>query len=273
MREYTIALIQMECQFGKIEHNVQKAINYIEEAAKNGAKLVCLPESFNVGHDGKDVLKMKSLAEPLDGKTIARMREISRRLKIHLIASIIMLVDDGECENTSVFIDDNGNIIGIYSKTHPVGDERKYLKRGTEYPVWDTKLGKIGIAICYDACFPETTRILALKGAELIVVPSAWRATHYFKEWWDINISCRALDNLLYIAAINQVGTTGKGTEIFAGKTQFVNPVGQLLSTCNIEDEEILYQKVDLDRIEKDRELNTVLIDRHPEDYEILSLK
>lgn len=269
MEQYKLALVQMECEFKNVKHNVEKATAYIKEAAANGADLICLPESFNVGYFGYDVPTMKTFAETLDGFTITKMKDLAKNLKVHLIAPIMFATTDGECENTAVFIDDEGEVIGTYSKTHPVGDERKYLQRGKEYPVWDTKLGKIGILICYDVCFPEASRILALKGAELVIVPSAWRASYYFKEWWDINLSCRALDNLLYIAAVNQCGATGK--EIFAGKTQVRNPIGELLSTCNVEEEKILYQQIDLSRIKKDREFNTVLIDRHPEDYASLS--
>ena len=137
-------------------------------------------------------------------------------------------------------IDDTGTILGHYSKTHPVGDERTYLQRGTQYPVFETKLGKIGVVICYDVCFPETVRLLTLAGAELVLVPAAWRASYYFKEWWDLNLACRALDNLVYIAAVNR---------------------------CGVQEEAILYGSVDLNRIAKERDFNTVLTDRHPEDY------
>ena len=75
-----------------------------------------------------------------------------------------------------------------------------------QYPVFETKLGKIGVVICYDVCFPETVRLLTLAGAELVLVPAAWRASYYFKEWWDLNLACRALDNLVYIAAVNRCG-------------------------------------------------------------------
>ena len=98
---------------------------------------------------------------------------------------------------------------------------------------------KIGVVICYDVCFPETVRLLTLAGAELILVPAAWRASHYFKEWWDLNLACRALDNLVYIAAINRCGLSGD--EIFAGKSQLVNPLGERLDSCGVQEEAILY--------------------------------
>lgn len=265
MEQYTIALVQMDCVYGNKEENIKKAEAYIREATGKGAALICLPEVFNAGYLGTKILDMKTMAEPLDGPTIRHMKALAAELQVHLMAPILYQTEEGEVENTAVFIDDEGKLVGTYSKTHPVGDERLYFKRGTEYPVWDTKLGKIGAVICYDVCFPETTRILALKGAQLILVPSAWRASYYFKEWWDINLACRALDNLTYVAAVNRCGLSGD--EIFAGKTQVVDPVGTVLRTMGIEEEGILYQEIDLSRVAKERDFNTVLIDRHPEDY------
>ena len=103
-----------------------------------------------------------------------------------------------------------------------------------------------------------------------MIVTAAWRGSHYFKEWWDLSLACRALDNLMYVAACNQCGYTGDGTEMYAGKSQVISPVGLRLSTLGTAEETILYQDVYLDRVKQDRELNTVLIDRHPEDYKIL---
>lgn len=264
---YKIALIQMDCTLGDKEGNIRKAQKQITEAAQNGAKLICLPEAFNSGYLGSAMAQMMDMAEPVDGPAISQMQALARQLAVFILAPIFCTVGKG-VENTAVLIDDEGEIVGRYSKTHPVGDERKYLQRGEDYPVWETKLGRIGVVICYDVCFPETVRILALKGAELVLVPSAWRASYYFKEWWDINLPCRALDNLLFVAAVNRTGLSGD--EIFAGKTQVCDPIGTVLAACGVEEETILYETIDISRVEKERAFNTVLADRFPEDYETL---
>lgn len=269
MRQYKVAMLQLDLVFLDKEANLKKASDMIREAAFNGASLVCLPEAFNTGYLGTDIPAMKEAAETLQGPSITAMRKLAAELGIYLVAPIIFAADDGEVENTAVLINDEGMIEGSYSKTHPVGDERTYFQRGKKYPVWETKLGKIGIVICYDVCFPETSRILAVGGAELMIVPSAWRASHYFKEWWDLNLACRALDNLFYVAAVNRCGQSGE--EIFAGKSQVLSPIGEVLAAFGVEEEGILYQEIDLDRVGREREFNTVLTDRHPEDYKILS--
>ena len=265
---YKAALIQMDCGFLDVKGNLDKAERRIREAAANGARIVCLPEAFNTGYLGSRIPDMKAIAEKEDGYSLTRMRALAKELGIYLIAPIIFQAEGG-VENTAFLIDDQGNILGHYSKSHPVGDEQKNFRRGKEYPVWDTPLGKIGIVICYDACFPETVRLLALNGAEVVFVPAAWRASFYFKEWWDLNIACRALDNLVYMAAVNRTGPSGE--EIFAGKSQFADPVGNVMDTCGVNEEAILYGTIEPDRVAREREFNTVLIDRHPEDYVSLS--
>lgn len=262
---YQIALIQMIPAFLDRDHNTGRAEAYIREAADRGAKLICLPESFNLGYDGTRIPEMMAEAEDTDGPTLNRMRDLAARLGVHLLVPIFCRTSGGGVENRAFLIDDAGALLGGYAKTHPVGEERQLLQRGTEYPVFDTKLGKIGISICYDACFPETSRILALQGAQLMLVPAAWRGNFYFKEWWDINLCCRALDNLLYVAAVNMAGPTGE--QYFAGKSQVCSPIGERVCTCGVDEEAILYAEIDLARVARERAFNTVLADRHPEDY------
>lgn len=261
---YEVAMIQMDCVLLDVEANLSKAESLIRQAAAHGSKLICLPEVFNVGYLGSRIPDMMRFAEEEDGPSLKRMCALAKELGVFLLSPILFSTPDG-VENTAFLIDDEGQIVGHYSKTHPVGDEQKNLHRGNQYPVFDTKLGKFGVVICYDACFPETSRLLALNGAEVILVPAAWRASYYFKEWWDIDLAGNALDNLVYVAAVNRCGPSGD--EIFAGKSQLRSPLGELLATCGVEEEAILYGVIDLARVEKEREFNTVLIDRHPEDY------
>lgn len=266
MKNFKIATIQMNSDFGLIQKNVEKAEKYIKEAANKGANLVCLPEVFNTGLKFKGMNKYVNLIEKKDGYTLSKLKSLAKELKIHVACTLFIESEKDIYENTAILIDDEGKIIGTYTKTHPVGEERQLVKKGMEYPVFDTKLGKIGMVICYDVCFPESSRILAIEGAELMIVPAAWRGGHYFKEWWDLSLACRALDNLMYVVACNQCGLTGDG-EMYAGKSQIINPLGQVLGTLGTEEEGILYQDIYLDRIAVDRAFNTVLIDRNPESY------
>lgn len=265
---YSVAIIQMASEFLNRSANLDKAEAKIREAAQLGAKLICLPESFDLGYDGTRLLDMMAEAQDENGETLRRMSGLARALGVHILAPAFLRTPDG-VENRAFLLDDEGTLLGSYSKTHLVGDERKYLVRGQKYPVFDTKLGKLGITICYDACFPEASRILALKGAQVMLVPAAWRGNFYFKEWWDLNLPCRAIDNLMYVAAVNMTGPTGE--QYFAGKSQLCSPIGEVLCACGVEEERILCGEINLERVRKEREFNTVLEDRHPEDYLLLS--
>ena len=265
--KYKLGLLQMQCEFLDRKKNLAKAESMIRCAASEGAAIICLPESFDIGYDGTKIPDMMSMAQGEDGETVSKMRDLASEFHCMILAPCFCRTDKG-VENRAYLIDDDGSILGGYSKTHPVGEERKLLQRGREYPVFDTQFGRIGISICYDACFPETGRILALKGAELLLVPAAWRGNFYYREWWDLDLASRALDNLCYVAAVNMCGPTGK--QFFAGKSQIVSPIGEKLYTLGVDGEGILIGSIDLGRIVKERAENTVLTDRHPEDYEII---
>lgn len=261
---YEIALIQMECVFFDTVGNIEKAEKMIRRAAAHGAKLICLPEAFHTGYIHTRIPEMIDCAEIYGEAVLAQMTGLAGELQVFLLVPILFTALE-RVENKAFLIDDEGNIVGSYSKTHLTGTEAEYFHRGNQYPVFDTKLGKIGISICYDICFPETIRILALSGAEVVLVPAAWRSGYYYKEWWDMNISCRALDNLLFVAAVNHCGKSGD--EYFAGKSQICDPIGKKLAVCTVEEEMILYGTIDLSRVEEERMFNTVLRDRKPEDY------
>lgn len=269
MNQFKLALIQMDCVFCDIDANIRAAEKKIREAHKNGAQFVCLPEGFNTGYYCFQYAEMKKAAEPLDGKSITRMRELAKELEIYIVAPIIMTAATGIVENSAVMIDDEGKVMGHYAKTHLVGQEQMYLKRGMDFPVFHTKYGTVGIVICYDICFPETTRILTLKGADLIICPAAWRDGSYFKDWMNQVTAVRALDNTVFIATVNRTGELPDSP--FCGCTQVISPIGQVLQMCSVDKEEILYQDIDMGIVYKERMDNTVLIDRHPELYSLIA--
>lgn len=269
MNVFKIALIQMDLKFGDVDYNLQKTECKIREAHAKGAQVICLPEGFNTGYYCKDYAKMRSLAEPVWGTSIKKIQNLAQELSIYIIAPIFMTVATGIVENTAVLVDDEGMIIGTYSKTHLVGEEQFYCKRGKDYPVFHTKYGNIGILICYDICFPETARLLALKGADVIICPSAWRDGSYFKNWLNQVAEVRALDNTVYVALINRVGKLPDAP--FCGCTQVVDPVGRVLGRCSSDQEEILYEIIDQKKVYEERMGNSILLDRHPEDYALIA--
>lgn len=269
MQRCKMALIQMNSVFGDVDKNLASAEAKIRQAHENGAQFVCLPEAFHTGYYCNKIKEMAEMAEPMEGKTIRLMRRLASELKLYIMAPIIRAVD-GAAENTAVLIGDDGEIVGMHSKTHPVGDEAVYFRRGTTYEVFPTKYGKVGLLVCYDVSFPETARILALKGAEIILVPVACRDLSFYRGWLFNNFAARGVDNVLYLAAACMVGRELPESP-FTGCSQFISPRGEIMAVAGDTEEEILYQELDLSNLETERMENTVLKDRHPEDYKILS--
>lgn len=263
---YQIALVQMAPEFLNRDANLEKAEKRLREAAANGAKLVCFPESFDLGYTNTRIPEMAEHVHTGVHPTLTRMCALAKELKVHILAPVFYRNQQDNIENRAFLIDDEGTLLGGYSKTHLTADEKKVLVRGESYPVFETKLGKIGIAVCYDICFPEVGRLLALNGAQVLLVPAAWRGSSYYQQWWDIDLSSRALDNLVYVAGINMTGPANR-QEAFAGKSQLCGPTGEKLCECGNSEETVLYGWIDLPRILKERQENTVLFDRHPLDY------
>ena len=204
-------------------------------------------------------------AEALDAETVTVMKNLAEELSVHILVPIIMLAENGIVENTAILIDDEGKMIGRYSKTHLVGQEQFHLRSGNDFPVFDTKFGRVGIVICYDICFPETARLLALEGADLILCPSAWRGGSYFENWLNQATEARALDNNVFVAHVNYIGELPDSP--FCGRSQVVSPIGEVLCRASADEAEIIYQDIDMNFVYEVRKDNTVLSDRRPEIY------
>ena len=225
----SLALIQFESILGDPKANRRKAEAMIREAAENGAELICLPEMYTTGYN-LDIIgpQITQLAENIDGPTVTDLQQLAKELKIHIVAPLALnLEDDPEARpfNSAVFIGDEGQILGVYSKCHLFETERMYFQPGQELPVYDTKFGKIGIMICFDAGFPEVARILQMKGAELIVCPSAWRIQDMGV--WHLNMPQRAQENSCYLAAINRYGK--EGSLYMGGYSIVCGPEGDII--------------------------------------------
>ena len=178
--KYKVAVVQMMIKESNKEKNLERALELLERAAQEGAKVVCFPDYFltdtpTMDHTVDDIRK---LAEPIPGPVTNKFSEKARELNSYVVAgSIIEKGEDDKLYSTSPFIDSNGKLIGKVRKSHPENaPAKRELDRGItpgpgDYPVFNTKIGKIGIMIDMDAVAVEVPRILGLKGAELIFWP------------------------------------------------------------------------------------------------------
>lgn len=233
----------MGCILGDREANLQKAGALISKAVEQGAQLIVLPELFNTGYrvEERDV----EMAEPIPGPTVAWMHQLAREHNLYLVAAILEQgISKGLVYDTAVIVGPEG-LIGTYRKTHLWDMESIRFTKGEEFPVFQTELGTIGMQICYEVGFPEGARILALKGADIILYPSAFGKARKYA--WKIATRSRALENGAFVIASNRTGTE-KGETEFGGGSCIVNPWGDLLSEAS-QDDEVIVSEIDLQEV------------------------
>jgi len=229
-----------------------KAEALIRKAASQGAQIVCLPEPIT----------------PTPGPTITHFSALAKELGIYIILPMIEQGSiPGIIHNSAAFIDKKGSVQGVFRKVHAFATERYYFTAGNSYPVFNTEFGKVGIMICYDMGFPEVARILTLQGAEILFAPSAWCQED--EDIWDINIPARAIENQVFVAAVNRVGS--EEDLVMHGKSKVVDTRGKTLVEAARYQEDLVLATVDLDTLLPARRQTPYLKDRKPHTYSQLT--
>ncbi|HKG72070.1 MAG TPA: carbon-nitrogen hydrolase family protein [Nitrososphaeraceae archaeon] len=264
-----ISIVQMRSSEDKME-NLELSVDFIREAAKKKSNLICFPE-FQMAYspESQSVNQLSEIAESVnDGNFITTLRKAAKVNKISIISTIYEKSNNGydnRVYDTVVLIDSKGEISSVYRKLHlydALGfKESDKMMAGNmiEKPV-KTSVGNIGLMICYDIRFPEMSRILTVKGANVLVSPSAWVHGVMKEEHWQTLLKARAIENGLYIIAPDQVGN------IFSGRSMAVDPFGVvLLDMGNREGMEVV--ELDKSRVQKVRELLPLLKNRRTDVY------
>ena len=268
-RNVTVGLVQMDCVLMDKDANRKKMLDYLTQAATKKVDIICFPEMCTTGYH-PDLIRERyvDLAEKPDGETFQILSKKAKEYGMYIAAPIVLESDiPGILYNGLIMIDDEGNLMGTYNKTHLWAGERYWFRPGNTYPVFHTRFGNVGLMICYDGGFPEVSRILTLNGAELILCPSAFPTRD--KDMWDIYFASRALENGCFVAGINRVGVEAD-CEMF-GDNKIFNPRGKLLAEASIGAEELLTCSIDLDDVACLREKEVVYLrDRRPETYDAL---
>ena len=273
MRNVRAALIQAQANMSK-QDAVDKHIKMIADAAGQGAQVVGLQEIFHGPYFcAEQDAKWYDTAEPEDGPTVSRMREVAREHGIVLIVPWYEEEQAGVYYNTACVIERDGTIVGKYRKTHiphvgPCFWEKFYFKPGNlGYPVFDTSVGRIGLIICYDRHFPEVARELGIKGAEIVFNPSA-TVESLSRYLWELEQPAHAVANGFWMAASNRVGIEAPlNPAKFYGSSYFCSPRGKIIAQASDSDDEVLVADLDLDEIREVRNTWQFFRDRRPETY------
>ena len=276
----SVGLVQMACS-PDASKNLEKAVDSIRAAAKQGAQIICLPELFLTQYfcQTEDPDNF-SLAEPLPGPTSTTLSNLAKELQVVLIVPLFEKRTQGIYHNTAIVIDADGSIAGTYRKMHIPDDpcffEKFYFTPGdTGFRSFSTRYGKVGVLICWDQWFPEAARLTALSGAQFLFYPTAIgyqdedaKVSHQQISAWETIQKSHAISNGVFLASVNRVGRENALT--FWGKSFICNPFGEVIGQA--EDEpQILIAKCPLSEIESTRQNWPFLRDRRVDAYQDLS--
>jgi predicted amidohydrolase len=266
-----VAAVQMNSGADKTA-NLDSALALIDRAAADGARLVALPEVWSyLGPDEGN----RDNAEPIPGPTIDRLAERARRHQIYLHAGSIQesRAGDPRLLNTTAVLGPDGEILAQYSKIHMFDvvldgvasyQESATISPGDEIVTVEIDGFPIGLAICYDLRFPELFRILALRGAEAVILPAAFTLTTG-KDHWEVLIRARAIENGLYMIAPAQIGMHPPGNWSY-GRTMIVDPWGTVLATAP-DEPTVITADLDRGRVQTVRRQVPSLANRMPDRY------
>lgn len=269
-----VASVQMEPRVGHTTANVERSVRLIEEAAAQGAAIVVLPELANSGYVFASRAEAFSLAEPVpDGPSTQAWAEVARRCKVHVVAGIAEREGDRLYNAAAVL--GPGGWLGTYRKLHLWGDEHLFFESGDKgLPVFHTELGRLGVVICYDGWFPETYRLLAMQGVDIVCMPTNWVPMPEQPVDRPAMATTLAMANAhsngLNIVCANRIGT--ERGQPFVGQSLIVGAQGwPLAGPASHDAEEILYARINLKASRRARHLNVfndVLRDRRDDIYD-----
>ncbi len=277
-RKVTLAMIQLECT-DQPSQNLERTEVRIRKAAERGAQVILLQELFHTTYFCREVSdRYFDWAQPVPGPITGRMGEIAAELQVVLAVPFFERRAPGIYHNSLVVIDADGTLMGTYRKKHIPDDpgfhEKYYFTPGEDpYRVFDTHYLRIGPLICWDQWYPEAARITALKGAELLIYPTAIgtlpdedeRMGEEYLDAWQTMQRSHAIANGCFVASINRVGREGEVS--FWGHSFAAGPFGQMLAEAGRE-EEILLAELDIGAIEKQRQTWPFFRDRRIDTYE-----
>jgi N-carbamoylputrescine amidase len=269
----TVACLQMRPTFGDVASNVAASLSMIDEAAERGARLVVLPELCNSGYRFASREEAFALAEEIPGgPTIKAWAERAARHGLYLVAGICERAGSS-LYNSAVVLGPEG-YLGTFRKVHLWNEETLYFEPGDlGFPVFPTPIGRIGVAICYDGWFPETFRLCALQGADIVCVPTNWvpipGQAQGRQAMANILAMAAAHSNSMFIACADRVGA--ERGQPFEGQSLIVSYTGwPVAGPASRDSEEILLAEIDLREARRKRNwnaFNQVLRDRRTDVY------
>jgi predicted amidohydrolase len=239
----------MNCTLNDTKANLDLAYSLVKSAGRSRFDIIVFPELFNSGYRVEE--NDGILAEPIPGPTTNWMLKLAKEYQSYVIAAFME-----RCPNRKGVVYDTavlagpGGLIGRYRKIYLWQSEATRWSRGVDLPVFDLGFAKIGIQICYEVGFPESSRILALKGADILVFSAAFNRLR--TNVWDIATQARAVENGVYVIASNRSGIE-KNETAYSAHSRIINPRGEVVQQA-VEENEIIVSGIDVDLVRRQRE-------------------
>lgn len=266
-----LSVVQMQPKLADKKHNLGKMEQFVREVLRDEKRtdLILFPELINTGYEcGKEFFALAELFP--DGESLRLMSRLAKEFKTHIQFGFAERdpAIEGVLYNSVALIDSDGKPLGVYRKVHLFGEEALAFRPGCSYPLFRTRIGNIGIFVCWDTLFPEVARIYAIQGADLLAIATNWEDP-YAKEW-DFMTSARAFDNTLHLAAANRIGKDK--TLSFFGHSRILDPLGGVIRSLDEAKEGFASAELDLEKTRRLRvEYWTQLKDRRPDTYGLLA--
>lgn len=259
-----IALIQMSIVEGSIKQNIDKAIALIDRAISLKAKLIILPELWTTGYALKNIYDL-AISDENTG-VVPLLQNLAKKYNINILGGTIPVKTAKKLYNRAYFISNEGTTLAAYDKIHliPLLNEDRYFSAGEKICSFVFDGIRCGILICYDLRFPELSRILTVRmGCKILFVPAQWPAIR--GEHWSILNRARAIENQLFICAINSVGSNG--TIDFFGHSLIIDPYGTVIAEGSSTNEEVITCEIDFSKVDEARKSIPSLKSRREELY------
>ena len=282
--KFKVGLVQMSMSADP-QANLDKAAARVEEAARKGAQVVCLPELYRSPYFcQKEDAALFDLAETVPGPSTERLSAVAKKAGVAVVVPIFEKRAPGLYHNSAVILDADGKTAGLYRKMHipddPAFYEKFYFTPGDlGFKAVDTKFGKVGTLICWDQWYPEGARLTALRGAAVLFYPTAigWHPHEkdqhgaQQRDAWRTVQRGHAIANGCYVAAVNRVGhepgPPGQAGLQFWGSSFVCDPFGVVIAEAPVDREQVLVAEVDIARLEDVRRNWPFLRDRRVDAY------
>lgn len=279
MRKVIVAATQMSCTWD-INENIKRAEALVRSAASQGARIILLQELFETQYFcQKEKSEYYNYAVELENNlAVKHFKKIAQDLKVVLPISFYERKNNAKY-NSAAIIDADGEILGVYRKTHipdgPGYEEKYYFNPGdTGFKVWNTKYAKIGVGICWDQWFPEAARCMAIMGAEILFYPTAIGSEPEepgvdSKAHWQMCMQGHSASNVMPVVASNRIGTEiiDDSRIDFYGSSFITNHIGQKVVEADEINQSVIIAELDLDEIEARRSSWGIFRDRRPDMY------